>query len=202
MSMQEIKERHPRSQRMDEDNEETGKMETDPMVSNVSMPRRSHLTSWVRVVMDKIWSIVLVVVASLGVYEADFVPDILRAPTANRSFVHLSIFFGTLVGVFACYIEVYRSMIRGEHVRYASAKTATHGMLVFTLASGLCLAIGMWPVWDWLTLPYLFMWSWGVVLQLLVILPPILQRVVFVGAYLWFMQSYLSRFLIVEESGY
>lgn len=36
----------------------------------------------------------------------------------------------------------------------------------------------------------------GVVVQLLVILPPLLQRVVFVGGYLWFMHAYLSMFLV------
>ena len=40
------------------------------------------------------------------------------------------------------------------------------------------------------------MWSWGVLVQLLVILPPVLQRVVLVGAYIWFMHSYLSMFYV------
>ncbi|EEY69681.1 uncharacterized protein PITG_19299 [Phytophthora infestans T30-4] len=196
MDMQEIKERHPRSQRNGDDEGETDHAETDPMVSNTPAPRRSQPEIWVRFVMDKIWSVAFFSVACLGLYEADFVSDLLHAPHANRSFVHLGILFGTLLGVFGCYIEVYRSMILGERVHYETAKTATHGMLVSVLASGFFLAFGMWPVWHWLTLPYLFMWSWGVVVQLLVILPPVLQRIVFVAAYLWFMHSYLSLFLI------
>ncbi|KAF4027562.1 hypothetical protein GN244_ATG20821 [Phytophthora infestans] len=107
--------------------------------------------------MDKIWSVAFFSVACLGLYEADFVSDLLHAPHANRSFVHLGIF-----------------MILGERVHYETAKTATHGMLVSVLASGF----------------FFGMWSWGVVVQLLVILPPVLQRIVFVAAYLWFMHSY------------
>ncbi|KAG6948045.1 hypothetical protein JG688_00015270 [Phytophthora aleatoria] len=196
MDMQEVKERRPRLQRNGDDDDDTEQTETDPMVPDTPTPRRSQPETWVRFVMDKIWSVAFLAVACLGLYEADFVSDLLHAPHANRSLVHLGIFFGTLLGVFGCYIEVYRSMILGEHVHYESAKTATHGMLVSMLASGFCLAIGMWPVWHWLTLPYLFMWSWGVVVQLLVILPPVLQRIVFVVAYLWFMHSYLSKFLV------
>uniref|UniRef100_M4BMW0 Transmembrane protein 107 n=1 Tax=Hyaloperonospora arabidopsidis (strain Emoy2) TaxID=559515 RepID=M4BMW0_HYAAE len=142
--------------------------------------------------MDKLWSLVFLTVASLGLYEAQFVSEIVHAPHANRNFVHLGILFGTLLAVFGGYIEVYRSVLLGEHVKYESVKTATHGMLASMLASGLCLAVGMWPVWHWLTLPYLVMWSWGVIVQLLVILPPVLQRVVFVGAYCWFMYLYIS----------
>lgn len=195
MEMQEVKERRPHSQRHEEE-EET--FETDPMVSGLPTARRSQPESWVQLVMDKIWSVVFLTVACLGLYEADFVPQLLHAPHANRSFVHLGILFATLLGAFGAYIEVYRSMIRGENVNYESAKTATHGMLVSMLLSGFCLAVGMWPVWHWLTLPYLFMWSWGVVVQLVVILPPILQRLVFVGGYVWFMHSYFSMLLVVQ----
>ncbi|KAL4163912.1 hypothetical protein KRP22_004539 [Phytophthora ramorum] len=197
MHMQEVKERRPHAQRTAaESDEQTENIETDPMVPHARSGRRAQAAeSWVRFVLDRIWSLTFLTVASLGLYEADFVPQLLHASHAHRSFVHLGILFGTLLGVFGTYIEVYRSMILGENVHYESAKTATHGMLASMVASGFCLAIGMWPVWHWLTLPYLFMWSWGVVVQLVVILPPILQRVVFVGAYLWFMHAYLSMFL-------
>ncbi|KAL7691167.1 putative transmembrane protein [Plasmopara halstedii] len=195
MHMQEIKERHHQIQRGRNSDDEMDVTEIDPMVPNNLASRRLNPESWMRVVMNKIWPVALFVVACLGMYEVNFVSEILHSSTANRNFVHLSIIFGTLLGGFACYIEVYRSIIRGEHVRYESAKTATHGMMASMLASGLCAIVGMWPVWHWLTLPYLFMWSWGVVLQLLVILPPFLQRIVFGGAYLWFMHSYLSQSL-------
>ncbi|KAH7464929.1 uncharacterized protein KRP23_12667 [Phytophthora ramorum] len=89
---------------------------------------------------------------SLGLYEADFVPQLLHASHAHRSFVHWA-------SVGTCWA-------------YGNARNAG-------VYGGIWLLLGdrMWPVWHWLTLPYLFMWSWGVVL--VVILPPILQRVVF-----------------------
>ena len=191
-----------------------------------SVPRQRSLPErWVRVAVDKLWSLVFLSVACLGLFEANFVTDIVHAASAHRIFVHLGVLCGTLLGVFGGYIEVYRNVVLGEHVRYESVKTATHGMLASMLLSGLwyvlssrvrnsvlywrgfltscvwsitirSLTIGMWPVWHWLTLPYLVMWSWGVVVQLLVILPPVLQRVVFVGAYCWFMYSYLSVYLL------
>lgn len=57
------------------------------------------------------------------------------------------------------------------------------------------LSIGMWPVWHWLTLPILFMWFWGVIVQAAVLLPVQLQRVVFAGAYFWFMHAYASQMM-------
>ncbi|CAI5742857.1 unnamed protein product [Peronospora destructor] len=184
-----------RSVGMNDKNDQT-QSESDSIMLDPTPRPRSQPESWVRFVMDRLWSLTFLSVACLGLYEADFVSALLHASHANRNFVHLGILFGTLLGLFGCYIEVYRSLILGERVHYDNAKTATHGMLVSIMASGVCLAIGMWPVWHWLTLPYLFMWSWGVVVQLLVVLPPMLVRVVFMGAYIWFMHSYLSMFLI------
>jgi hypothetical protein len=44
-------------------------------------------------------------------------------------------------------------------------------------------------VWHLLTLAYLFMAFWGVLVQLLVIFPPQVQRVLFAGGYLWFLYA-------------
>ncbi|KAG6616668.1 uncharacterized protein IUM83_13041 [Phytophthora cinnamomi] len=196
---QEVTARRPLSARAGEDDDAEGLQdaETDPMVAAAPSARRAQLAeSWLQLVLDRIWSLTFLAVASLGLYEADFVPQLLHAPHARRGFVHLGVLFGSLLGLFGGYIEVYRGVVLGERVHYKTAKTATHGMLASMLASGFCLAVGMWPVWHWLTLPYLFMWSWGVVVQLVVVLPPVLQRLVFVGGYLWFMHAYLSMFLV------
>lgn len=40
------------------------------------------------------------------------------------------------------------------------------------------------------------MWFWGVIVQIAVVLPVQLQRVLFAGGYLWFMHTYLSLFLV------
>jgi hypothetical protein len=133
MHIQEIKERRPHPAGDDEDAQET---ETDPMVPDVASPRRPHPESWLRFVLDRVWSMAFLSVAVLGLYEADFFPQLLRAPHAHRGFVHLGVFFASLLGLFGCYIELYRGVVRGERVHYESAKTATHGMLVSMLASG------------------------------------------------------------------
>jgi hypothetical protein len=46
-----------------------------------------------------------------------------------------------------------------------------------------------------MTLAYLFMWFWGVLVQFVIIFPAQIQRLLFGGAYLWFMHSYLSPLL-------
>lgn len=54
----------------------------------------------------------------------------------------------------------------------------------------------MWPVWHWLTIPYLFMWFWGVIVQTVMLFPVQLQRVLFGLGYLWFMHTYLAPFVV------
>ena len=88
-------------------------------------------------ILHKTWSLAFFALACLGLYEANCIADILHAADAHRAFVHAAVEFGTLVGVFGGYIEAYRSLLRGERVHYATATTATHGMLVSIVASGI-----------------------------------------------------------------
>ena len=155
--MQEVNERRQRRRSDDAIDDGQDVTETVLMLSHATLRQRSMPESWVRFAMDKLWSLVFLTVASLGLYEAQFVSEIVHAPHANRNFVHLGILFGTLLAVFGGYIEVYRSVFLGEHVKYESVKTATHGMLASMLASGLwyvligrircCICLGYFIVW-------------------------------------------------------
>lgn len=101
--------------------------------------RRRHsknVKSWVQYVLDRVWSAAFLAVASFGLYEAQFVHEVLYAPEANRAWVNAGIFCATLVVLFGCYIELYRSMLLGEKVSYETAKTSTHGMLASMLLTG------------------------------------------------------------------
>ncbi|DAZ94579.1 TPA: hypothetical protein N0F65_004339 [Lagenidium giganteum] len=197
MDMQEVTERR----RLKDDYDEERK-EVDPSVNGspeaemAAARKRRSGGSWLRYVTDRVWPTIFLTVATFGLHEAKFVQELLYSHVANRTFVNLGIFFSTSVMLFASYIEVYRSMLLGDHVRYENAKTSTHGMLVSMIAASICFTIGLWPVWGWLTMPYLFMWFWGVIVQLVVIFPVQLQRIIFAGAYLWFMHSYLSLFVV------
>ncbi|KAJ0396896.1 hypothetical protein P43SY_000162 [Pythium insidiosum] len=204
MDMQEIKERKPHNAHQ-EPSDRQHEEEVDPEVP-VSTPlmasgaaarrQRSSLEVGIKFVTDRFWPTVFFTVAAVGLYEARFVQRVLYSDHANRLFVNLFIFCASMVMLFGSYIELYRNFFLGEKVTYEKAKTSTHGMLLFMFLAGVCFCIGMWPVWHWLTLPYLFMWFWGVIVQIVVIFPVQLQRVIFMVAYLWFMHSYLSLFVV------
>lgn len=116
--------------------------ETDPMVpdapeeSDFSRGLRKPPQSWLTFVTDRIWPVAFLSVASLGLHEAGFVHEILYSPVANRAFIHLALAFASLVVLVGSYVEVYRSMICGERVSYATARTSTHCMLAFMALSG------------------------------------------------------------------
>jgi hypothetical protein len=116
--------------------------ETDPMVpdapedSDFSRGLRKSPSSWLTFVTDRVWPAVFLTVACLGLHEAGFVHEVLRSPAANRAFVHLALAFSSVVVLVGAYVEVYRSMICGERVSYATARTSTHCMLAFMALSG------------------------------------------------------------------
>ncbi|TMW59165.1 hypothetical protein Poli38472_007310 [Pythium oligandrum] len=202
MDMQEIKERKRARPQGNEHEEAEAEAEVDPSVPLVDATgrriksKRSSIEKGIQYVVDRFWPTVFLTLASVGLYELRFVHALLYASHANRLFVNLFILCSTLVVLFGSYIEVYRNLYMKEKVSYETAKTSTHGMLLCMVLAGLFFIIGMWPVWGWLTLPYLFMWFWGVIVQVVVIFPVQLQRVIFGIAYFWFMHSYLSLFVV------
>lgn len=142
MEMQEVKERKRKTPAQDVQEPTAGDDEdvTDPTVPALGGTRKAKGSksggTWLGYIMDRLWSLVFFTVASLGLYEMHFVQEVLYAPEANRTFVHLGIFCCTLVVLFGCYIEIYRSMLLHEKVRYENAKSSTHGMLASIIATG------------------------------------------------------------------
>uniref|UniRef100_A0AAV1UWY9 Uncharacterized protein n=1 Tax=Peronospora matthiolae TaxID=2874970 RepID=A0AAV1UWY9_9STRA len=80
--MQEVNER--RQRRRSDDAIEDGQdvTETVSMLSHATLRQRSMPESWVRFAMDKLWSLMFLTVASLGLYEAQFVSAIVHAQIA------------------------------------------------------------------------------------------------------------------------
>ena len=162
MDMQEVKARKPHSVAAQtlQDHDTHDSQEVDPSVQTAPLlhgndseqhERRrhgKHVKSWVQFVLDRVWSAAFLAVASFGLHEAQFVHEVLYAPEANRVYVHAGIGSATLVVFIGCYIELYRSLLLGERVSYATAKTSTHAMLCAMVATGVwyeqridCLAV-------------------------------------------------------------
>ncbi|CAK4068504.1 unnamed protein product [Aphanomyces euteiches] len=147
-------------------------------------------------IMTKFICLIFLIVATLGLHEVRFWHVLLYASHANRPMVNLGIFFCTVVVLIGSYMEYYRSLYLGEKLEYKKAQTSTHAILASMCLAGIAFTIGLWPVWHWLTIPILFMWVWGMIVPLVVLLPALAQKVVFAGVYLYFMHSYLSTFMV------
>lgn len=140
MDMQEVKARRGALQEDAQDAADDG-VETEPMIpaepDDDVRGLRKPPKSWLTLVTERVWPCIFLGVATMGLYEADFVHEVLHSPLVNRSFLNLGVGFASLVMGVAAYIEVYRSLIRGEKVSYATARTSTHFMLIGMLLSGL-----------------------------------------------------------------
>ncbi|ETW01575.1 hypothetical protein H310_06221 [Aphanomyces invadans] len=147
-------------------------------------------------IVTKFMCVVFLVVACLGLHEVRFWHVLLYSSHANRPLVNLGIFFSTAVVLLGSYLEYYRALYLGETLEYKKAQSTTHAILASIVLAGISFSIGLWPVWHWMTLPILFMWFWGLIVPLVVLLPPTAQKVVFAGIYLYFMHSYLSTFMM------
>ncbi|KAF0696585.1 Aste57867_12654 [Aphanomyces stellatus] len=172
--------------------------EVQPLAPNAGNPpaHGGHKSSAMSNILTKFWSLAFLVVATLGLHEVRFLHVLLYASHASRPMVNLGIFCCTIVAVLSAYLDYYRAMYKGEKVEYKKAQSTTHAILASMCIAGLSFSIGLWPVWHWMTVPILFMWFWGFLVPLVILLPPMVQKVVFAGLYFYFMHSYLSTFML------
>lgn len=94
-----------------------------------------------------------------------------------------------LVGIKA-YIELYEGHLRKQKVNYQNFKTATHVAILLLLLAGFAFHVALWPHYGWNTPVALMLVTFGVLLQLAVILPTSIQNLVTVVALTFFLQEY------------
>ncbi|RHY01560.1 hypothetical protein DYB28_002467 [Aphanomyces astaci] len=181
---------------LNDDEAEVAPLAPNGPSSSAGASRRQQGNSVFGDIVTKFMCVVFVVVASLGLHEVRFWHVLLYSSRANRPLVNLGIFFCTAVVLLGSYLEYYRAIYLGETLEYKKAQSTTHAILASMVLAGISFSIGLWPVWHWMTVPILFMWFWGLIVPLVVLLPPTAQKVVFAGVYIYFMHSYLSTFML------
>lgn len=141
---------------------------------------------------NKAIAVLFICVASFALFEVSFFQVICSSAHVNRFYVNLGVFLLTIcMGIYA-YMDGYLPLMKNTLPTYENCKGLTQILLACLIGMGFSFMIGLWPHWHWLTLMYLFIWSFGVVLQLLTLFSTSIQRVLFTGMYLVFMQRYLT----------
>ena len=94
-----------------------------------------------------------------------------------------------LLGVKA-YVEIFEGRMRKTTVNYKNFRQSTHAAIGLFVLSSLAFHIALWPHYHWNTILVLGIAFFGVILQLLLLLPSWLQNIVSFVAVTLFLQEY------------
>lgn len=89
------------------------------------------------------------------------------------------------------YMELYEVKIRKQKVVYQSYKNSTHAVMILILLASIAFHTSLSPAYGGLkTVLIMFLFGWGILLQLCLFLPPTVQNVIgFVGL-TFFLEQY------------
>lgn len=69
------------------------------------------------------------------------------------------------------YLDIYVGAIKGQKVQYTDVRGVTHAILLGLLSAGVCLTCALWPVHKAASLVYVAMLSYGVLFQVILLVP-------------------------------
>ena len=77
------------------------------------------------------------------------------------------------------YMELYEGKIRKQKVEYRSYKNSTHSVILLVLLASFAFHKSLWQAYGGpKTMLIMFLFGWGILLQLCLFLPPTIQNAI------------------------
>lgn len=117
--------------------------------------------------------------------------NIMRSPNVDHEWFKVGLAASIGVSMIKAYMELYEGRIRKQKVEYQSYKNCTHAVMLLVLLASIAFHKSLWQAYGGpKTMLIMFLFGWGILLQLCLFLPtPIQNAIAFVGL-TFFLQQY------------
>ncbi len=85
------------------------------------------------------------------------------------------------------YLDIYVGALQGQKVQYQDVRGVTHAILLGLFTAGLALTCALWPVHKAASLVYVAMLSYGVLFQIILLLPASVYNPLFLAGFAAFV---------------
>jgi hypothetical protein len=118
-----------------------------------------------------------------GMHSMSVFHNVMRSPHVDHSWFKIGLAASIAVSMIKAYMELYETKVRKQKVEYANYKNATHAVMILILVASFAFHKSLWGAYGGLkTMLIMFLFGWGILLQLCLLLRPWLQNLVaFVG---------------------
>lgn len=116
-------------------------------------------------------------------------PDIYPQLKPRNTSTALAVAVGasSLVVLLWGYLDLYIGAVKGQKVQYTDVRAVTHCILLGLFASGLALICALWPLHRAASLVYVAMLSYGVLFQIILLVPAAVYNPLFLFGFASFV---------------
>ena len=89
------------------------------------------------------------------------------------------------------YVEMYQGKAKKQRVEYKNFRQETHAILILLLFTSIAFNIALWPEFGYKMILVMMMFGYGVLLQIMLLIPTWAQNLLSSILITWFIQEYV-----------
>lgn len=116
---------------------------------------------------------------------------ILRDPNVNHTVFKIGLAASIGISGIKGYLELYEGKMRKQKIEYQNYKSSTHAVMILWIIATICFNAALWNALGGLkTMLVLLIFSFGVLIQLMLLLPTSVQNIITFIGLTFFLQMY------------
>lgn len=136
-------------------------------------------------------ALLVLAVSVYGLREAKLLENLLWNKRVGSTALAVAVAASSVFVLLWAYLDVYVGTVQGQKVGYPEARRVTHTLLLSLLLILVSLTVAIWPVYQAAALVYVCMVSYGVMFQVVILLPASVYNPLFFCAYAGFVYMWI-----------
>ena len=144
-------------------------------------------------IINYLWALAVISGAMFALNKIDFMNEVLTSPKINHGVMQIGLSMTILLMFIKIYMETIKVSIMKQECTYANNKDLTHAAIALIMITSVTLHWAMWGLWGWYTPIVMAIMSYGVLMQLIVLIPnSIVQNMLCIVGGTYFLQVYVG----------
>jgi hypothetical protein len=126
-----------------------------------------------------------------GLHSMSVFHNVMHSPHVNHEWFKCGLAASIAVSMIKAYMELYEAKVRKQKVEYANYKNCTHAVLTLITIASFAFHKSLWDFYGgFKTMFIMFLFGWGLLLQVCLLLPTSAQNVIAFVGLTYFLQQY------------
>mmetsp|Transcript_2145 Transcript_2145/g.3433 ORF Transcript_2145/g.3433 Transcript_2145/m.3433 type:complete len:185 (+) Transcript_2145:135-689(+) len=129
--------------------------------------------------------------AIYGLHEWHVLGKILYGAKVKHDWFKFGLAASVALLAIKAYVEMYQGKVKKKRVEYKNFRHETHAILGLFTFAGIAFHVALWPEFGYKTILVMMMFGYGVLLQIMLLIPTWAQNLLSSILITWFIQEYV-----------